>query len=306
MQRVNEKAIHSSEIRSFSKANPWLSSLIILREWIIVFACFHAVTHYHHPAIYIICFIMLGRQGFSFISLMHEGSHGHLYTNRKVNDFVTQWLCAAPPTFHMPTFKRFHLRHHFKPLSNELDPDYPTIGVYPVTPMSFIRKTVRDLFGVTNYRGHIKPFIQRAKVSRKMFLNEMKESISIIVVHLLIASYFVLSGHPLYYIYFWLIPPATVGVVLFRLGSVCQHGGLVSHPNQAYSARTVTDKFQGFWLAPHNGGYHVEHHLYPTVTFQYLPALHKRLVEESMIPKRNIERSYIKILKELIKVKKPI
>ena len=62
--------------------------------------------------------------------------------------------------------------------------------------------------------------------------------------------------------------------------SVAEHFGGLSYDNLLSSTRTVRTPFiEKFFIAPHNVGYHLEHHLYPGVPYYNLPKLHQLLME---------------------------
>ena len=116
--------------------------------------------------------------------------------------------------------------------------------------------------------------------------------------HLMIATGFVLSGHP------FLIVVFTFGTFYCRwLGFLCgfpQHFGLNSdEPDFRYNTRTFTCSWlTGFYYW--NMQYHLEHHMFPAVPFHNLPKLRKAI--ESDLPRAT--HGLLSTWKEILSIRK--
>ncbi len=74
---------------------------------------------------------------------------------------------------------------------------------------------------------------------------------------------------------YWLVPYCTLMQVFFRIRGAIEHGN-VPDPDNAYQ-RTRTYFMSAalrFFFAPKQVGYHLEHHLYPSIPFYRLPRIH--------------------------------
>lgn len=285
------KPSFEEQLYRLHQVSDWRGVFALCREWSLIFFYFFLVIQYPHPLVWFVCFILLGRQSYALFVLLHEASHGHLLRSRKWNDFVGEWLCAAPITFFLGAFKTQHLIHHKEPLV-KTDPEYMMTGGFPISRASLRRKLLRDLFGLTNYRGNLLLNFQRAR------MEGFRAYIPTVTVLLIMWIGFCLLGHPLYVLFFWMLPGATVAVVFVRIGILSQHAGLKPNPDQSQVARTVTSPLSYFFL-PLNLNYHGEHHLYPRVPFYHLPRLHRYLNECQMLTSRIVYRSYAQIIKEI-------
>jgi len=88
--------------------------------------------------------------------------------------------------------------------------------------------------------------------------------------------------------------------------SVAEHFGELAYDHLLTSTRTVkVNWLEQFFIAPHNVGYHLEHHLYPGVPFYHLPKLHELLMEDAEYSgKAHLTQGYLSgLLKELGSVK---
>lgn len=238
-----------------------------------------------------VCFVLLGRQSYALFVLLHEAAHGHLFKSRKWNDIVGQWMCAAPITFSLHSFRMQHLIHHKEPLVIT-DPEYLMTGGFPITRASLARKLFRDFCGITNFRGNLLLGFQKARE------DSLRIYIPMISVHSLMWLGLYLAGHPWYIFTFWMLPGATIAVVFVRIGVLSQHAGLKPDTDQRKVARTVISPFSYFFL-PLNLNYHGEHHLYPRVPFYRLPDMHSFLKKQEGLGPQIVYKSYMQVIKEI-------
>src|SRR6185295_19540860 len=80
--------------------------------------------------------------------LMHDAAHGLLFANRRLNEWVGAWLCAAPVFTSLALYRPYHLAHHRHTQQPE-DPDLGLSAPFPITRASLWRKILRDLTGRT-------------------------------------------------------------------------------------------------------------------------------------------------------------
>ena len=105
-----------------------------------------------------------------------------------------------------------------------------------------------------------------------------------------------------YYLLFWIVPYLSTFFMFQYIRSVAEHFGELAYDHLLTSTRSVkATLIEQFFLAPHNVGYHLEHHLYPGVPFYHLPKLHNLLMEDADYnDKAHITQGYVKgLLKEL-------
>lgn len=94
--------------------------------------------------------VLAGRQ-LCLAILMHDASHKSLFKNKKINDFVGEWLCARPIWNDLQKYRVHHVRHHAK-TSTPDDPDLSLVAGFPVSKQSLTRKFLRDLTGITGLK----------------------------------------------------------------------------------------------------------------------------------------------------------
>src|SRR3546814_11404161 len=79
---------------------------------------------------------------------MHDAAHGALHPNRKINNFLGQWLTGAAVGSDLIAYRTYHLQHH-KFTQQPEDPDLSLSKLFPTTRASLRRKMLRDLTGET-------------------------------------------------------------------------------------------------------------------------------------------------------------
>jgi SAM-dependent methyltransferase len=111
--------------------------------------------------------------------------------------------------------------------------------------------------------------------------------------------------HPLAYFFLWLAPLLTLQMLFLNLRAITEHqppralGGNSDSPyflgtKDAFVRTVKANLFDRLFLCKINFGYHVEHHLWPQINYQFLPAVHQRLVEHDVFsnPRFGLERSF--------------
>lgn len=301
------------EIKTLSRCSFFKIWLYLLADWTLVAAGFALYIAYPYWWVYAISLILIARTQLALAILMHEASHRRLFQNAALNDYVGQFLTAAPVLFSLGSYKQNHLVHHQNPLVPD-DPDITLTGGYPVSKTSFVRKLLRDAFGVSYFK-FIKYFLYQAHKRRKKIhtketavrknTRSFKVSFagvlfSIVLINGLIFGALYAAGHPWLYLTLWFLPTVTVLQLLLRIRGIAEHAGYRPDEDQRLNARTVINPLQTFFFAPHGVNYHIEHHVYPGIPFFNLPEVHRIMKERGSLPEANVYRGYGKIVRELV------
>ncbi len=316
--------LQKEELKALSKPSAWRTSFSLLGDWLGITLLFALLIFFPNPFTYLFCFILMGRQQLALAIMMHDGAHARLYKSLTLNHFLGQFFTAAPLFFSQDSYRKFHLKHHLNPLVPD-DPDISLIGGYPISKKSFLRKILRDLFGVSYFK-FIGYFLYQARKksmnpsprpcfdgltttssSREEGESGSKKNMpigylifSILLINSLMLGILWKLGHPWLYVFFWLLPLMTSLQVLLRIRGVAEHAGYQPDKNQLLNSRTVLNPLQAFFFAPHQVNYHMEHHQYPSIPYFNLPKVHGLMRERKTLPEKNIYSGYGQVLKELI------
>ena len=112
-----------------------------------------------------------------------------------------------------------------------------------------------------------------------------------------------LVGHPWLYLGLWALPALTLLPFFGRMRAIMEHAGYGYSADQRLNARTIVrPNWQTFFFGPHLIHFHIEHHVYVRVPFYNLPAVHRAMAAEGLLPTKNLHRGYGSILREVTTV----
>lgn len=256
-------------------ASVWLQSvgLLALACWVTVRLPLWAAL-----VVWAATFLLMGRAFALFSILSHEAAHRLLFSRKRVNDAVGQWLLSYPAFVPFHAYRRGHFAHH----KDEMGPNEPDLNLYlgyPITRASMRRKLIRDAIGISgwkNLRGLLLAF--RSDQARPVALRIVATQVA------LFAGLWLAFDRWWLYPLLWLAPWMTVWRVLNRLRSIAEHGGMTRSKDRRMTTHVVRQSWSArFWMVPFNTGWHLAHHVDMGVPFQRLPELHRVLVEEGWV-----------------------
>ena len=228
---------------------------------------------------FVTAFVLMGRAYAQFASLMHEAAHRLLFSHKKLNDFVGNWLLGYPTMTSTPAYRRVHMAHHRQEFGPE-EPDIPLYANYPVSNASLRRKLSRDATGQTGFK------LLSAQM-RGLFSTDRRVRrtlIKMLLVQVVIFAACTALGYPLVYLAMWVLPYLTVWRVINRLRSIAEHGGLRGDSDRRITTHSVHQSLMArFFLVPFNIGWHLAHHVDAGVPFRNLPAYHRHLHEAGYV-----------------------
>jgi fatty acid desaturase len=273
----------------------WLQILV----GIAVFAWSPGIATYVFAAL----LIAGGQHGLGLVA--HEFIHYNVVPgNRKLNDFLGTWFFAAPGGLPFTLFRHRHFLHH---RHYSTDEDTKTIYRSDIRGMKLWPEILKRLV-MFEYFHHVYSVLRymkgESKASTAPGPGLMEVLPPLIVGHAVIfaALWYI---HPLAYFFLWLAPLLTLQMLFLNFRAITEHqpprslGGKKHSPYFLGTAgpfiRTVDTNFlERLFLCKINFGYHVEHHLWPQINYQFLPAVHRRLLERDVFsdPRFGLEPSF--------------
>ena len=210
---------------------------------------------------------------------MHDASHHRVLPSRKWNDRLSNWLLAWPLLVSTEGYRENHLAHHFH-LNTDDDPDWVRkVGrpewEFPKTRWQLVKLLARDLFGGGFY--DMLTAIGDLSGQTEAPGEPQPRRWSKPVYYALFFGGVIASGLWMPVLLLWYLPAFTLLPVILRIRSIAEHFGV-----EGEHELNMSRNFGGRWwekllLAPHNVGYHLDHHLFPSVPFYRLPELHDAL-----------------------------
>lgn len=286
-------ALSRTEIDALLAPNDLRSWLSLAVNWGLVLASFALVAAWPNPLTVIAALLVIGARQLGCAILMHEAAHRTLFRNRRINDFVGNWLCAYPVWSDLHAYRPYHLQHHAKTGSEE-DPDIGLVRPFPITRASLRRKIWRDLSGQTGVKFARAAW--RRTLSRWPTPEGRSATIGVGVTNLALVAIATAMGHPALYL-LWAGAWLTTYTLVTRVRSIAEHA-LTPDPDDPLrnTRTTLTRPWERLLVAPHRVNYHLEHHLLMTVPHYNLPRMHRLLRERGVLDGACVARGYPGVL----------
>jgi fatty acid desaturase len=278
----------------------------MLLDWMMIFAAIIFCIRYFNPLTYFLAVLLIGARMHALAILMHDATHFRFLKNRKWNDIVTNVLVMYPIFSSIEQYRKNHLAHH-QHLNTEDDPDWAAkLGkrafTFPKTKAEFIWTVLSYLTLVQGFLDALW-FLKRFGANSEEAPGKKEGTPKLrLAFYLLLFTLISVQGWWGYYLAFWVVPYLSTFFMYQYIRSVAEHFGELAYDHLLSSTRSVKANWlEKLLLAPHNVGYHLEHHLYPAVPYYHLPALHRLLMEEEEYgSKAHITQGYCKgLLQEL-------
>jgi len=305
------------DIRPFLAKSDWGGLRMLAFDWALIVACFALVIWRPSVPAVVLAMLVLGGRQLGLGILMHDAAHRSLMKNASLNEWLGQWLCAAPMFVDLAIYRRYHMTHHMKAGTAE-DPDLPNYANYPVSPASLRRKLVRDLIGRSGIRafaalvalyaspdtrgGYSYRAVGSATGSAASFGTFATNSWRSLVANLAMFAACALFKHPVVYL-LWPASWLTTYMLYSRIRNAAEHGALPGTREDDIWRNTRTVRaawWERLTVAPHNVNYHFEHHLVPTVPAYRLPAFHRWMVRHGAYDRATLEPGYRQVLRRMV------
>jgi fatty acid desaturase len=252
------------------------------------------------PATILLAVLVIGTRQLGLCILMHDGAHGLLHPNRRINDAVARWFCSSS----LSEYRPYHLQHH-RYVQQAEDPDLPLSAPFPISRASLWRKVWRDLSGQTFFKQRLGPLIDAATARRapgeplKPQSQELVRGRRFLIGNALGFALFAAAGFWWVWLLMWLLPMATWLPLVTRIRNIAEHA-LVGR-DQADPLRQARTTHAGFveraLLAPYWVNFHLEHHLFTQVPCWKLPQGHALLRQRGVTARMEVQPGYATVLR---------
>ena len=305
--RVLDRKALSADIRRLSRVSGLRSVLAIAGEWGLIAASIGYAVSSDNPFVWMATGAFVATRQHALLILMHDAAHGRLFQNRKLNDAVGDLFLGLPNNVLMRRYRIRHAAHHRYANDRTRDPDRTTIEAddqwqFPRSRRSGIGVFLRDLLGMNASRTarvvvHYAPW--PALMARLPWVEASEapadapatnaEAARVALYGMALVAGLVATGGWLAYLALWILPSLTVLPALLRLRGIAEHEGHVGTNEVSVSRHVHAGMVEGFLVSPFHINFHTAHHLFPSVPWYNLPALHARLLEEAAYRDRLVE-----------------
>jgi fatty acid desaturase len=224
---------------------------------------------------------------------MHESVHRTAFASRAANEIVG-WIAGVLSFYNATFYRHFHAWHHRYTQDPERDPEL----LFPKAASRL--NYLREISGRNFWRRRALdyPALALGRTKGLAFVNDMaRQQIAVsmslqLLVYLgaVIAIGFGYTG----VLYYWFLP-ALLAQPILRALLVAEHTGCSFDANGLSNTRTTLASFP-IRLLMWNMPFHAEHHLYPTVPFHQLPAVHAKVRQHL----RHVAASYPAANREIL------
>lgn len=298
--RIDPKDVFTSE--EWAKLAPrshWRGFVLVAGAWGLIVAAAAMFVLWPNPLTYLLAVMLIGARQLGLAILMHDAAHGALHVDQRINDWVGDWLCAAPIGARLASYRAYHLKHHRYTEQPE-DPDLALSAPFPITRASLWRKIARDLSGQTFYKQRIAPFITKRRLEARAGGNVTAGEVNwFLAINASMFLALALAG--LWWIYpaLWLVPMATWFPLVTRLRNIAEHAVVDTREDPFTHARTtLAGPLERLFIAPYWVHYHGEHHVFMHVPCYNLPRAHRLLRSKGYGKRMIIAPSYASVLKQ--------
>jgi fatty acid desaturase len=291
---LTETAELRQAIKRLSQVRTSTSAYHVVEVWFVIAAAVYlsavlipVSSGVFGVVIYLAMVAVIASRQHALMVLTHDGIHKRLSRTLWINDWGTRLLAAFPLFISLSKWRFIHLYHHQYTHTTD-DPDRAIYARYPLGSKKFWRLLLRDVCGI-NVVSTLKYFIDMpfltadfnrrflgaARAAQCRQVADMRAFAIFWSVVVLGGVYFGSSKAALVFVLYWLIPYGTCTQVFFRIRGAIEHGNVPEPHNPYRQTRTYfIHPILGFFFSPKQVNYHLEHHLYPSVPFYYLPQLH--------------------------------
>lgn len=309
----------TEERKSLLEMNDFRAFVEVTIHWLWIVIALLLPYFYCHPLTIIMALFILGGKQLACAILLHDASHFSVFKNKKVNDFVGQWLGAYPIFQDMLAYRPYHKIHHLY-TGLEEDPDLLLTRGYPTSKKSMMRKFFRDLSGQTGMKAFVGLILMNlgyieynlgnniVRVSQKD--RTWEEFFKVMIANLwkpIVANFMIFL--PLYlfasgWLYLlWIGAYLTTFQFCIRVRSMAEHSVVEDATDPLLNTRTTYANFiERMLFAPYHVNYHVEHHMLMGVPSYKLPEMHALIKARGFYEKGVLAPNYWSIIQLAVEV----
>jgi fatty acid desaturase len=286
-----------AELRSLSN---WRASWALIHCWGVILLTWIGVYLWTNPFTVTLGVFIIGARQLGLGVLSHDGAHFTLFANRRLNDWVSEWILSRPFTSGtIYGYRKYHLQHHAHTQQPE-DPDLHLSKPFPISKTSFRRKVWRDLTGQTGWKQYGSMFADafKGETRAQALRNGWRRFGPNILINLAFLGAFALAGKWYLYFLLWWLPALTWNRLITRLRNIGEHAAVPDNDDRLRNTRTIEASWwERAFIAPYGVNYHLEHHLIVNCPFYRLKKAHKILLERGLREHMEVRRGYRDMLR---------
>ena len=295
--------LNESQLSEIRQKNDLINIFALLFDWGLMIIGLYVFYNYPSFLSFFASLVVIGSRQFALAVLAHDGAHNLLFSNSKINDFMSQWFCAYPIFQDNRVYRPYHLKHH-RFTETENDPDLSLSAPFPITKKSFFRKVLRDISGVTGYKRYSSSLVSILNTEANNTPEKVQKIWSkihgFLIVNLTIFVLISLFFHWSLFFLLWWLPAFTYYSLIIRIRNIAEHCVTPGESDFDITRTTRASLIMRFLLAPHRVNFHLEHHLFMMCPWYNLPKAHSMMIENGYKDKMCLENSYHSVLTKAV------
>lgn len=262
------------------RVDPTRVMLDIAFDWAMILIAVSAVVTIG-LSVFPLAILLIANRQRALGNILHDAGHRNLWRDRRRNDLVARVLVAPLLFASLSSYRASHFRHHMALGHQHQDPDF--LPTPERMPSHWLQSYMTHVFCWKAWLGSFAGHLLNGDVgwASKMYIVAWWGGA-------LWLLWSVADMHwALTFMVLWLMARATVFHLITTLREMCDHHGL--QPGGVFSY-TRDMACQGLWrrlIHPRNNGYHLTHHLLPSVPYYRLPQAHQLLKSQPLFRQRS-------------------
>ena len=249
-------------------------------EWVVMAATVAAALRWWSAPVFVAAALIIATRQHAILVLYHDGVHGLVARNRRLNDFVVNLAVGVPLLLPIHLYRALHLSHH-RHLGAPCDPErvllyrgqpwrFRPLGTWPLVcqlagDAAAWNAIVLALRYFRETRAGTALKLPRARPFPELILQYAMFCVG------LAAGLFCWPTQTLQAMLLWFAPYLTVTQLLQKIRSFAEHVTAEVDPSRSCSWRP--GRLGRFTIWPYNINYHREHHSRPRIPWDRLPAM---------------------------------
>ncbi len=236
-------------------------------NWVIILLSIGVTLKY--PILFLVTFFVISNRQFANYLIGHDGLHGTISRNARLNRFIAKYFCLYPVAVSFYAYQTNHLAHH-RFLGSAVDPDLKLYNFYPSGFGRFLKQLMVGFFSgslLVDFLRYFTPANQLLRSTRRESWRTGDYFEYTVAVILFAGLLLALGG--IWLLCIWFLPLFFM-IPYYYFVSALQHGLIHSLP-----APTNARNIDGHWLLmeillPCSTHLHGVHHVHPSVPFHEL------------------------------------
>jgi fatty acid desaturase len=284
-------------VRRLSHLHSALGVAHILLEWTAIVVAAWVTETFWHPLLYAAAVVWIGSRQHALAIMAHDGVHGLIVRNRRVNDLLAELLLAWPVLVPFRSYRHIHRLHH-RHLGTERDPDFARNRPDRLGRRGGPLELARIMLGLNAEQRGLLAFFAWGDVAVETERLKTRPWLRGGYYALVLGAAGAVGGLGLLAQY-WLAPLLTWFLFCMRLKGTAEHFAVEGREPLNLSRSIRPGPLTRLLIAPKQVYCHIEHHLYPSVPHYRLRELQAELMNHPGFAERaHVTGGYLAFLRE--------